>query len=97
MKRQSKRTNRTIVVDFQDEATYHHLCQNGRAFMMKGFHHQEGSKPKFVNSLAILYNLVPYQRRARHTGQCGIQVQGGKLPTNDWFLNLQILTCGGFQ
>ncbi len=33
MQSQSKRTNRTIVVDFQDEATYHSLCHNGRAFI----------------------------------------------------------------
>ena len=33
MQSQSKRTNRTIVVNFQDEATYHHLRQNGRAFI----------------------------------------------------------------
>jgi len=33
MQSQSKRTNRTIVVDFQDEAKYHSLCQNGRTFI----------------------------------------------------------------
>jgi len=33
MQSQSKRTNRTIVVDFQDEATYHSLRQDGRAFI----------------------------------------------------------------
>jgi hypothetical protein len=47
--------------------------------------------------LAHLYNLVPYQRRARHAGQCGVEVEGGTLPTRVWFLNLQILTSGGFQ
>jgi len=51
----------------------------------------------FLNSLAILYNLIPYQQRAKNAGKCGIQVEGGKLPTDDWFLNLQILTAGGFQ
>jgi hypothetical protein len=44
-----------------------------------------------------LYNLVPYQRRARHAGQCGVEVEGGKVPTRDWLLNLQILTSGGFR
>jgi hypothetical protein len=24
-------------------------------------------------------------------------VEGGKVPTRDWFLNLQILTSGGFR
>ncbi len=33
MQSQSKRTNRTIVVDFQDEATYHSLCHNGGTFI----------------------------------------------------------------
>ena len=51
----------------------------------------------FLNSLAILHNLIPYQRRARNAGKCGVEVEGGKLPTSDWFLNLQILTSGGFQ
>ena len=46
---------------------------------------------------AHLYNLVPYQRRAQHGGQCGVEVEGGTLPTRDWFLNLQILTSGGFR
>ena len=46
--------------------------------------------------LALLYDFVPYQRRAKNADKCGVEVQGGKLPTNDWFLNLQILTSGGF-
>ncbi len=41
--------------------------------------------------------LVPYQRRAQHAGQCGVEVEGGRVPTPDWMLNLQILTSGGFQ
>ena len=28
-----KRENRTITVDFNDEATYHRLCRDGRAFI----------------------------------------------------------------
>ena len=51
----------------------------------------------FLRGLAHLYNLVPYQRRAQHVGQCGVEVEGGKVPTRDWFLNLQILTSGGFE
>jgi hypothetical protein len=33
----------------------------------------------------------------QHAGQCGVEVEGRTLPTRDWFLNLQILTSGGFQ
>src|SRR5919198_736966 len=43
------------------------------------------------------HTLVPYQRRARHAGQCGVEVEGGRVPTPDWMLNLQILTSGGFR
>src|SRR5215510_454388 len=68
-----------------------------KLFMMKAFHHPDGSQKAFLTGLAHLYNLVPYQRRAQHAGQCGVEVEGGKVPTRDWFLNLQILTSGGFR
>jgi hypothetical protein len=64
---------------------------------MKGFHHPKGSQQAFLSGLAPLYNLVPYQRRAEHAGQCGVEVEGGRVPTPDWMLNLQILTSGGFR
>jgi hypothetical protein len=64
---------------------------------MKGFHHPGGSQQAFLTGLAPLYNLLPYQRRAQHMGQCGVEVEGGRVPTADWFLNLQILTSGGFR
>jgi hypothetical protein len=68
-----------------------------KLFAMKGFHHPKGSQQAFLTGLAHLYNLVPYQRRAIHAGQCGVEVEGGRIPTADWFLNLQILTSGGFR
>ena len=68
-----------------------------KLFAMKGFHHPGGSQQAFLTGLAHLYNLIPYQRRAKHAGQCGVAVEGGRLPTADWFLNLQILTSGGFR
>jgi hypothetical protein len=68
-----------------------------KLFMMKGFHHQDGSQHACINGLALLYNLIPYQRRAKHAGRCGVEVEDGKVPTGDWFLNLQVLTCGGFR
>jgi hypothetical protein len=68
-----------------------------KLFAMKGFHHPKGSQRAFLTGLAHLYNLVPYQRRAKHAGQCGVEVEGGRVPTHDWFLNLQILTSGGFR
>jgi len=68
-----------------------------KLFAMKGFHHPKGSQQAFLTGLALLYDLVPYQRRAKHAGQCGVEVEGGKVPTRDWFLNLQILTSGGFR
>src|SRR5262245_2237403 len=74
-----------------------HNAFDRKLFMMKGFHHADGSQEAFLMGLAHLYNLVPYQRRALHGGQCGVEVEGGRLPPSDWMLNLQILTSGGYQ
>jgi hypothetical protein len=74
-----------------------HNAIERKLFMMKGFHHPKGSQQVFLTGLAHLYNLVPYQRRAQHAGQGGVEVEGGRVPTRDWFLNLQILTSGGFR
>jgi hypothetical protein len=74
-----------------------HNALGRKLFMMKAFHHPQGSQPAFLTGLAHLYNLIPYQRRAKHAGQCGVEVEGGTVPTRDWFLNLQILTSGGFH
>ena len=64
---------------------------------MKGFHHAGGSQAAFLTGLAHLYNLIPYQRRVKNAGLCGVEVEGGRVPTSDWMLNLQILTSGGYQ
>jgi hypothetical protein len=71
-----------------------HNAIERKLFAMKGFHHPSGSQQAFLRRLAHLYYLMPYQRRAKHAGQCGVE-EGGKVPTQDWFLNLQILTSGG--
>jgi hypothetical protein len=74
-----------------------HNAIERKLFAMKGFHHPGGSQQAFLIGLAHLYNLIPYQRRVQHAGQCGVEVEGGRVPTADWFLNLQILTSGGFR
>jgi hypothetical protein len=74
-----------------------HNAIERKLFAMKGFHHPHGSQQAFLAGLAHLYNLVPYQRRAKHAGQCGVEVAGGRVPTVDWCLNLHILTSGGFR
>jgi hypothetical protein len=74
-----------------------HNAIERKLFAMKGFHHPKGSQQAFLTGLAHLYNLVPYQRRANHAGQCGVEVEGGRVPTPDWMLNLPILTSGGFR
>jgi hypothetical protein len=74
-----------------------HTAIERKLFMMKAFHHPDDSQQAFLTGLAHLYNLVPSQRRAKHAGQCGVEVEGGRGPTHDWFLNLQILTSGGFR
>jgi hypothetical protein len=83
-----------VTSTFLDQA---HNAIERKLFAMKRFHHPSGSQQAFLTGLAHLYNLVPYQRRAQHSGHCGVEVEGGILPTRDWFLNLQILTSGGFQ
>jgi hypothetical protein len=92
----------TVLADPQMPVTSTLLAQahntmERKLFMMKGFHHPGGSQEAFLTGLAHLYNLIPYQRRARHAGQCGVEVEGGCVPTRDWMLNLQILTSGGFR
>jgi hypothetical protein len=91
-----------VLADSQMPATSTLLDQahntiERKLFAMKGFHHPGGSQQAFLTGLAHLYNLVPYQRRAKHAGQCGVEVEGGRVPTYDWFLNLQILISGGFR
>src|SRR5256884_1929072 len=91
----------TVLADPQMPATSTLLDQahntiERKLFAMKGFHHAGGSQRAFLTGLAHLYNLIPYQRRAQHAGQCGVEVEGGRVPTHDWMLNLQILTSGGF-
>jgi transposase-like protein len=74
-----------------------HNAMDRKLFAMKGFHHPGGSQGAFLIGLAHLYNLIPYQRRALNAGKCGIEVEGGRVPTSDWMLNLQILTSGGYR
>jgi hypothetical protein len=74
-----------------------HNAMDRKLFAMKGFHHPGGSQAAFLTGLAHLYNLIPYQRRALHAGKCGVAVEGGRVPTSDWILNLQILTSGGYR
>ena len=73
-----------------------HNAFDRKLFMMKGFHHPEGSQQEFLIGLAMLYNFIPYQRRAKNAGLCGVEVEDGQLPSDNWLLNLQILTSGGF-
>src|SRR5919201_177275 len=74
-----------------------HNAIDRKLFAMKGFHHPSGSQTALLTGLAHLYNLVPYQRRALNAGKCGVGVEGGRVPTSDWMLNLQILTSGGYR
>jgi hypothetical protein len=74
-----------------------HNAIDRKLFAMKGFHHPGGSQGALLTGLAHLYNLIPYQRRALNAGTCGVEVEGGRVPTSDWMLNLQILTSGGYR
>ena len=74
-----------------------HNAIDRKLFAMKGFHHPGGSQGALLTGLAHLYNLIPYQRRALNAGQCGVEIEGGRVPTSAWVLNLQILTSGGYR
>ena len=58
-----------------------HNAIERKLFAMKGFHHPRGSQQAFLTGLAHLYNFIPYQRRAQHAGHCGVEVEGGTVPT----------------
>src|SRR5215470_9771566 len=73
-----------------------HTALDRKLFNMKGFHHVGGNQAVFLTGLAHLYNLIPYQQRAKNAGLCGVEVEGGRIPTSDWMLNLQMLTSGGY-
>jgi hypothetical protein len=60
-----------------------HNAIDRKLFMMEGFPHPGGSQQAFLTGLAHLYNLVPYQHRAIHAGQCGVEVEDGTVPTDD--------------
>src|SRR5215468_8487651 len=74
-----------------------HNAMDRKLFAMKGFHHPGGSQAALLTGLAHLYNLIPYQRRALNAGKCGVEVEGGRVPTSDGMPNLQILTPGGYR
>jgi hypothetical protein len=74
-----------------------HNAMDRKLFMMKGCQHLGRNQAAFLTGLAHVYTLIPYQHRALNAGQCGVEVQGGPLPTADWMLNLHILTAGGYQ
>jgi hypothetical protein len=74
-----------------------HNAMDRQWFAMKGVHHPGGSQAAFLTGLAHLYHLIPYPRRAKNAGFCGVEVEGGRVPTTDWMLNLQLLTSGGYR
>ena len=74
-----------------------HNAIDRKLFAMKGFHHPGGSQGTFLTGLAHLFNLIPYQRWALNAGKCGVEVEGGRVPTPDWIRNLHILTSGSFR
>jgi N-acetyl-anhydromuramyl-L-alanine amidase AmpD len=91
-----------VLDDLQIPVTSIVLDQAQRAIdrkllRMVRFYHPLGSHHMCLQGLAHLCNLVPYQRGAWHAGQCGVEGEGGQVPTPHWILTLQILTSGGFR
>jgi len=56
-----------------------------------------GRQQAWRTGLAPLYTLGPSQRRAQHAGPGGVEVEGGNVPTQEWFLNRQRRTSGGLR
>lgn len=75
------------------DQAHNHLDR--KLFMMKHFHHKQKDKEQFTNALAVLYNFIPYQKRAKNSNLNGVEVQGGTMPHSDWFFSLMILTSAG--
>jgi hypothetical protein len=42
-------------------------------------------------------DVLTQRRRALNADQCGVEVEGDRVPTSDWMHNLHLLTSGGFQ
>lgn len=74
-----------------------HHAMDRKLFMMKGFQHPHGSQQVLLQGVAHLDNLVPYQRRAQHACPCGLEGEGGTVPTRVWCLHLQLLTSRRFR
>ena len=74
-----------------------HTAIDRKLCAMPGCPHPGGRQQACLTGLAHRYHLVPYQRRAQHVGQGGVDVDGGQVPTRDWFLNRHILTSGGLR
>jgi hypothetical protein len=74
----------------------HHAIEWTRV-AMQGVHHPAGRQEACLRGLADLDHRGPDQRRARHAGPCGIDVEGGTVPPRDWWLHLPSLTSGGFR
>ena len=85
---------RPVTSTLLDQA--HHAIERQR-FAMKGWHQPGGSPQTFLAGLAPLDNLITSQRRAEQAGQCGVDVEVGRVPTADWRLTLPSLTSGGFR
>jgi hypothetical protein len=85
---------RPVTRTLRDQA---HNAMERKLFAMQGCHHPDGSPQALLTGLAHLDHLVPYQRRLQHAGQCGVEVEGGRVPTHAWMLTLHILTSGGFR
>jgi len=74
-----------------------HNARDRKLFMTKGWNYPQRNQQALLRGLAHLYNLGPYQHRAQHAGHCGVEVEGDKIPTGGWWLNLQTLSSRGFQ
>ncbi len=99
------RANRTITIDFHEESTYAALLGNTKALvecvfafiLSLGFQLTHKSTCSSGGCLTRHSHDVRVRLRALNAGKCGVEMEGGRLPTADWMLNLHILTSGGLR
>jgi hypothetical protein len=86
-----------VIHHLSSMALYRLVCAVGHHSLVTRLTRCGLPLPTYVLADEKHSRCLPYQRRAQHAGQCGVEVEGGTVPTCDWFLNLQILTSGGFR
>ena len=70
-----------------DAGDEHGVGPSAQRHRPQALRHERSTIPEGVRGiltgLAHLYNLIPYGRRALNAGKCGVEIEGGRVPTSD--------------